>query len=515
MQGSDPPASGTGSTPTPRLSERPAGPGMMIPPWAWGLFALLFLVHLLDSTDRWLLPSVVRALGEELGLGETQAGWLATVLLLAFAAWSPIVGYLADRYSRPRTLALGIAVWSVGTIGTSLARTYGQVVAVRCLVGVGASTSGVIALTLLMDLFPRRRRAGILSAYYLAMPLGAAIGLNLGPTLVRAAGWHTAFLVVGAPGLLLALAVLALPDPVRGASEGIDEQRLRLHERIGPSREDYIDLMVNSSYTYSVFALAFSMFAVAGLVFWLPSFMTLVHGIPRARSASLISVAVPAAMLVGIGAGGFLVDRAATARPRALFVVPAIALLGSIPLVLVTIFGRGQDAAVVGALAAIALVFANLGPSQAIIANVVMPNMRGVACAVALAATHLLGDIWSPSLMGWVSDTFGQHDSMATSFGRWLAALGAVPRALPGHDPQNLSAALLTAVPALGLAGAVMLAGARHLPRETALMLAKLRAIPSRAARGGRPAPPPPGPRQEPADPMGRTTSRLPTDGNP
>ena len=85
--------------------------------------------------------------------------------------------------------------------------------------------------------------------------------------------------------------------------------------------------------------------------------------------------------------------------------------------------------------------FTNAGPCHAIIGNVVMPNMRAVACAVAMAATHLLGDIWSPTLMAWVAETFGQADSMATPFGRALAAIGAVPRAQPGHDPENLTAA--------------------------------------------------------------------------
>jgi hypothetical protein len=127
--------------------------------------------------------------------------------------------------------------------------------------------------------------------------------------------------------------------------------------------------------------------------------------------------------------------------------------------------------------------FVNTGPCCAIIANVVLPNMRGVACAVALAAVHLLGDIWSPALMGWVASTFGEADSMATPFGHALAAIGALPRAQPGRDPENLTAALLTAVPALVIAGMVLLAGARHLPREMALMLAKLRAVPTRGAR--------------------------------
>ena len=102
-----------------------------------------------------------------------------------------------------------------------------------------------------------------------------------------------------------------------------------------------------------------------------------------------------------------------------------------------------------------------------------------------MSADHLLGDLWSPSLMGWMIETFGQADSMATGFGRALAALGAVPVVQPGRDPENLTAGMLVVVPALVISGAVLLAAARHLPREMALMLAKLRAAPTR--RGARP----------------------------
>jgi MFS transporter, Spinster family, sphingosine-1-phosphate transporter len=124
--------------------------------------------------------------------------------------------------------------------------------------------------------------------------------------------------------------------------------------------------------------------------------------------------------------------------------------------------------------------FMNIVPCYTIIASVAMPNMRGVACAVALAAIHLLGDIWSASLMGWMIDTFGQADSMATIFGRALTAIGAVPVSLPGRDPENLTAGMLVVIPALMISGGVLLSGSRHLPREMALLLAKLRAIPSR-----------------------------------
>jgi MFS transporter, Spinster family, sphingosine-1-phosphate transporter len=482
VQGNDESGAGGNISPDPTaLAQAPGEARWVSARWAWGAFAVLFLAHLLDSFDRWLLPVVLRDLSQELVLSDMQAGWLATLLLLSYAVWSPIVGYFADRLGRSRLLAVGIAVWSLACVGTGLARSYNQLQFVRVLVGIGGSTFGVVALTLLMDLFPRSVRARVVSLYYLAMPLGAALGLGVGAAVARAATWHTAFLMAGAPGLVLALIALGLPDPLRGMSEGVEPQRLRLHERIGPSRADYIDLMVNSSYTYSVFGLSFSMFAIGGLVFWLPTFLMVVHDLPASSVSSWLGVTVPAAMVLGMVIGGWLADRYARIAPRALFLVPGTAMLGSIPFLLLAVYSRNEAAIYLGVFTAIALMFTNAGPCYAIIANVVMPNMRAVAFAVAIAATHLLGDIWSPPLMGWVAETFGQADSMATPFGQALAALGALPMAQAGHDPENLVAGLLTAVPALLIAGVVLLAGAWHLPREMALMLAKLRAAPSLA----------------------------------
>jgi MFS family permease len=447
------------------------------------VLGILFLAHLLDSFDRWLLPAVLQPLSQEMELTEAQAGWLATVMLISFAVWSPIVGYLADRFRRPRLLAVGMAVWSLATVSSGLARSYNQIQIARALVGVGASTLGVVGLTMLMDLFPRGVRARVLSTYSLAIPLGAALGVSVGSAIARIATWQTAFLVVGAPGVILALLVLLLPDPVRGASEGLDESRLKLHERWGPSEEDYIDLMVNSSYTYSVFGMAFSMFAIGGMVFWLPSFLMVVKEIPAARVTMWLGLVIPAAVILGMITGGWLIDRLIALNPRLPFLFPGLAILGSIPFLLLAIYARSEGVIIVALFAAIALMFTYTGPCYAIIAGVVLPNMRGVGCAVALAAVTLLGDLWSPALMGWVASTFGEADSMATPFGRALAAIGANPRAQPGHDPENLTAALLLAVPAMVIAGVVLLAGARHLPREIALMLAKLRSAPSRGVR--------------------------------
>jgi MFS family permease len=445
-------------------------------------------MQLLDSVDRWLLASVLRQISEELEIAETEAGWLSTVLLLAFAISCPVMGYLADRMRRPRLLAIGFAVWSLATVATGLASSFEQLEAARSLVGVGGATSMIVGLTLLMDLFPRQLRGRVLAAFLVAMPLGAGVAMSLGSALARATSWQTAFLLVGGPGLALALLALLVPEPVRGVSEGIEIARLRLHEQVGPSNEDYIDQMVNSSYTYSVFGITFASFALAGLVYWLPVFVTTVKGLTREQADLPLGLTFLAAAILGTVAGGWVADRYVATKPRALFLVPGLGIVSAILCVLTAIYGRGMASIYGGLFLAEGMMFLNMAPCYAIIAAVVMPNMRGVACAVVLAAVHLLGDIWSPNLMGWMIDTFGQADSMSTSFGQALAALGAVPVALPRQDPQNVTAGMLLVVPALLISGIVLLAGARHLPREMALMLAKLKALPSRhaAARLGR-----------------------------
>jgi predicted MFS family arabinose efflux permease len=451
-----------------------------VPRWAWGVLAIFFAMQLLDSVANWLLAAVLPHVSEELNLSETQGGWLSSVWLLALAAASPPVGYLADRMRRPRLLAMGFAVWSVATIGTGLTRSYDQIQLARALAGIGGAVFAVVALTMLFDLFPRSVRSWALTAFFLAVPLGAAIGLSVGGALARATAWQTAFLAVGAPGLLLAFLALALPDPVRGSTEGVEPQRLRLHEQVGPSREDYVDLMVNSSYTYSVFGITFSSFALAGLLYWSATFLIAVKGFTDSQVGGPLALTWLGAAILGTAMGGWLAHWSTKTNCRALFVVPGLSMLAAIPFVLVAIYGRSVPWILSGLFLVQAAIFMNNVPCYTIIAGVVLPNMRAVACGAAFASIHLLGDFWSPSLMAWVVNTFGEADSTASIFGKALAALGAVPVAEPGRDPQNLTAGMLVLIPALLISGIVLLAGSRHLPREMALMLAKLRAVPSR-----------------------------------
>jgi MFS family permease len=388
------------------------------------------------------------------------------------------MGWLGDRFRRTWLLGVGVGVWSLATIGSGLARSYGHMAVARSVLGIGEATYGVIAPTILLDLFAREQRARLMSAFYLAMPIGSALGISLGSIIASKLNWHLAFFLVGAPGLAAAVLAFALPEPVRGASEGVDTERLKAAERAGARRADYLGLMVNSSYLYSVLGMAAYTFAIGGMLVWVPNYLFSTRGFDQARAGTILGVVTLGAAVLGMSAGGWIADRLARTKPQALFLVPAVAMFGSIPFVLAGLFTHSEPVIFAAIFVAEALMFVNTGPCNAIIANVVQPNLRAAAYAIAIFAVHFLGDIWSPSLIGKVSDLFGDEKTMDGTFGRALHAIGAVPTQVAGMPPENIVAGLLVVVPALLLSGFLLLAGVRYLPREMALMQARLKASP-------------------------------------
>ncbi len=475
------PARHAGGEPTPATAPAPIPAPEPTPRWAWYVLALLFAIHTLIQADLWLIAAVLPEVKQELALDETDAAWLPTALLGAAAIAAVAAGYLADWMSRPRLLAVGMGAWGMAVVGTGLARSFDGLQLARAAAGAGGAATSVVAMTLLVDVFPRRRRGRALAAFFLGMPAGALLSLGIRAAVPVQAGWPAAFLAAGAPGLVLAILALFLPHPIRGDSEPVDSRRLRLHEYLGPSQEDYIDLMVNSSFNYALLGLASSAFAVAGLAYWLPAFLGS-RGMAPQPAGRLAIVILLASAVAGTVVGGWLADTFALRRPGRLFLLPGIAMLAAIGPVLAFVYARSSIVVNLGIFLTEYAMFLAVVPCFTIIAGVTMPSMRGVAFGAALAARHLIGDLWSPTILGWVIDTFAQPDTMATPFGRAIAALGAVPHAPRGQEPQNLTAGMLLIPVVLVIGGIVLLAGTRHLPRELALMIAKLRAAPSRRA---------------------------------
>jgi MFS family permease len=219
-------------------------------------------------------------------------------------------------------------------------------------------------------------------------------------------------------------------------------------------------------------------FAIGGLAVWLPKFLQYTRGMEEKAAGTAIGGVTALASIVGMGVGGWLADAWGKKNPRALFIVPGVAMLASIPFVLLGLFSTSRTLMFTGIFFAEMFMFINTGPCNAVIANVVAPNMRATAYSIAIFAVHFLGDIWSPPLIGYVADLFGAQDTMASWIGGWLRRFGATPVMGESGRPENMVAGLLVVLPAIVLSGLVMLAGARHLPREMAHMLAKLKAAP-------------------------------------
>jgi MFS family permease len=197
---------------------------------------VLVLVYVFNFLDRQIVSILAERIKADLGVSDAQIGFLyGTAFAVFYAVFGIPLGRLADVWDRRRLIAIGLAFWSVATALSGMARNFGQLAAARIGVGIGEASASPAAFSLLSDLFPAARRATVLAIYSSGIYLGAGLGLGVGGLVVDRwdaaypggaapfglAGWQVAFLVVGLPGVLLAVWVATLREPVRGAMDGL------------------------------------------------------------------------------------------------------------------------------------------------------------------------------------------------------------------------------------------------------------------------------------------------------
>ena len=200
------------------------------------VLGVLLLVYVCNFLDRQIISILAERIRADLGVSDAQLGFLyGTAFAVFFALFGIPLGRLADVWDRRRLIAIGLAVWSAMTVGSGLARNFGELAAARIGVGVGEASATPAAHSLLSDYFPPARRATVLAMYASGIYLGAGLGLGLGGLVVQRwdaawagttppfglRGWQVAFFVAGLPGLLLAFWVRTLREPQRGHNEGI------------------------------------------------------------------------------------------------------------------------------------------------------------------------------------------------------------------------------------------------------------------------------------------------------
>jgi MFS family permease len=378
-----------------RTLSAPPSPGAA----RWGL-AVLTGINLFNYLDRWIVAAVVESLKtSELKLDDVQLGLLATSFIVVYTLTSPLFGLLGDRGSRPKLLAFGVAVWSIATAMAGSAVGFVSLFLARATVGIGEAAYGTISPGLLADYFPKGRRGRVFAIFFVAIPVGSALGYVVGGLVDHHFGWRAAFYVAGIPGLLLALAALTLPDPPRGThdEEGIVEGPPL------PAKKVYRDLLGNVPYLLTVLGYAAYTFALGGLAFWAPAFLERMRGVPKSQATVEFGAIVVVTGLLGTFAGGWLGDFLLKYRKEAYLWVSGIATLLAVPAAFVALTSASRSVYLPAIVLTEVLLFVSTGPINSVIVNVVSPRERSSAVALSIFAIHVLGDVPSPPLIGAIS----------------------------------------------------------------------------------------------------------------
>lgn len=376
-------------------------------PGARTALTLLLLINLLNYIDRQVLAAVEPEVQQSLLPADPNAGakmgLLWTAFLVTYMWSSPVFGLLAERYSRWVLIGVAVALWSLASGGSGLATTFSALLLTRCLVGIGEAAYAPVAPTIIADLYPLARRGQVLAWFYMAIPVGSALGYALGgqmATIDRAAeSWRWAFYAVVLPGLLLALWSLRMRDPPRGATDLAAPPR-----RARP--RDLLVLLRTPSYVLDSLGMTAMTFAIGAVGFWMPRYLASQQVAPvfgAIAPPTFLGLLTAVAGLVATLAGGMVGDWLRPRLPGSYFLVSGAGLLISVPCVWLFLVVPFPLAWLFVFLAEFFLFF-NTGPTNTILANVTHPSMRATAFALNILVIHTLGDAISPPVVGAIAD---------------------------------------------------------------------------------------------------------------
>jgi MFS family permease len=370
---------------------------------------VLTTINLLNYLDRYLVPPLVPELERALGISHAQSGWLWPAFMVVYMIAAPVFGAWGDRGSRTRPIAIGVAVWSIATVLSGLARNYPQLFASRALVGIGEAAYAAIAPALLADYFPASIRGRVYAVLNMALPVGAALGYVLGGLIGHHYGWRSAFFLCGAPGMLLAAAVLALPDPPRGAQDAPGSVPPHgAHpgtSGISAAVTVYRSLLRRAPFMLLVLGFAAYTFGLGGLGFWMPTFLQEVRGVPADEATVGFGAIVIVTGFFGTLAGGWLGDYWLKRSRQGNLWFSAVTTLAAAPVAFLALTSPAPRIYFPAIVVAELLCFMSTGPINAAIANMVSAFERASAMALSIFAIHLLGDVPSPPLIGHLAVT--------------------------------------------------------------------------------------------------------------
>jgi MFS transporter, Spinster family, sphingosine-1-phosphate transporter len=393
---------------------------------------LLLAINLFNYIDRYVLAGVEPEIRTHFFRADDPnahalVGLLGTAFLVSYMVTAPIFGWLADRMSRWLIIGVSVTLWSLATAMTGLAGTFALLLITRLFVGVGEGGYGPAAPTIIADLFPLLSRGRMLAYFYVAIPVGSAIGYAVGGFVAAHWGWQIAFFVVAPPGLLLGLACFLRRDPRVRSGKAKEKRRASLN--------DYLNLARTRSYVLNTLAMTALTFAIGGMSFWVPGYLEY-RGLAPTSRIIFGGITVLAGLTATL-AGGIAGDSLRKRFPGSYFLISGIGVIIAFPFSVLMLFTPFPSAWVM-MFVAVFFLFFNTGPSNTALANVTDPSVRATAFALNILIIHALGDAAAPPLIGAVADR------------------------------TNMNVAFLVVSAMMLVAGVLWLWGAKFLPSDTA-----------------------------------------------
>ena len=400
-------------------------PGAPSARYARYVLGVLFVVYVFNFIDRQILSILLPSIKEELQVSDALLGFLTGPAFALFYTFAGIpIARWADSGSRRTIIALGLGVWSAMTAAQGLARVFWQLAVARIGVGVGEAACSPPAHSLISDYFPLERRATALAIYASGIHFGIFFGYLARGWIGEYFGWRTALLVVGLPGLALALLVrLTVREPPRGQFDGAQSD-----SRVASIGEVFRFLWKLRAFRHLSIASAFMSFVGYGLANWTPIFLVRVHGMSISEIGSWLGPITGVFGASGAFLGGWLSDRWGARDARWFVWVPAIGAVVGIPFVLVLLFRSDPHEALLLSIPSTVMGAMWLGPVFSMTQTLAQVRMRAVASAILLFIINIIGLGMGPQVVGIL------NDALEPRFGdeavRWSLAAVAVVMSL-------------------------------------------------------------------------------------
>ncbi len=375
------------------------------------ILIVLCAVYVFDYADRFVVASMFDFIKRDWGISDAQAGWLMSIVLLFITIFVIPSSLLIDRWSRRKMVAIMTFFWSLATLGCAFTKNFTQLLVMRAFIGVGESGYAPGGTAMLAAAYPVERRARYMGIWNAFIPVGVGIGLAAGGIIAERWGWHHAFGLVAVPGMVLAVFAWFLPDY---KSVRPEEQALGLEKgKTLSALVQNLKIMKIPSLVFTYFGFAMNVSVTTALMTWLPVYFERT-GLVDAGKGGTFAMPVFALVLVGAPLGGIISDRWYRKEKRSRLVFPSMtSAAAAFALFIGFMFpGRMFQIPILALYGIFVTCF--IAPAVSATQEVVHPGLRAFSYAMCVIVQHLCGDIWSPPLVGWLSDLMGLEKAVLT-----------------------------------------------------------------------------------------------------